>query len=90
MKQKAQRDTKEETVKMNNEKKNQSYFSFLSSSKAERKAKVDRDNCFAAIITAMTNKKLWKEDTLISIQIGARISIALMCFYYRTERERDS
>ena len=73
---------------MNNEKKNQSHFFFLLF-KAERKAKVDRDNCFAAIITAMTNKKLWKEDTLISIQIGARISIVLMCFHYRTKIERE-
>lgn len=47
----------EETVKMNNEKKKTT-----SCFQAERKAKVDGDNCFAAIITAMTNKKRWKED----------------------------
>lgn len=47
----------EETLKMNNEKKKTT-----SCFQAERKAKVDGDNCFAAIITAMTNKKRWKED----------------------------
>lgn len=37
----------------------------------------------------MTNKKRWKEDTLISIQIGARISIALMCAAHsRADSER--